>query len=269
VSGVPAFQPGEQDILFIRSNGEDGCALVLCEYGRYRVLEGGVYNPHGFPVRAVDKNNIIARGAPPMAFRQFSYPAPKFDDLMRNPAVQEMLKKQGMSEADARARYESEAPKQITLSAEIPETGAQSMDAAGKVKPTLQRQPRLKQLDDKPQLQQQPGATGQLQRQVTPSTAQIDPKGAVATTRDDLPEGPLAVEAFVERAQAMLNAATRKPADIKSFDLAAQIRVAGPILRQPAAADPGAAPSQEMSPADRAEMEALQKQDFNPVLKRQ
>ena len=40
VSKVPLFQVGDEDLLFVSGNGEDGCPLVLCEWGRYRILGG-------------------------------------------------------------------------------------------------------------------------------------------------------------------------------------------------------------------------------------
>jgi hypothetical protein len=52
-SEVPIFQVGDQDILFVRGNGESGCPLVDCADGRYRILDGAVYDGHGSPVQDV------------------------------------------------------------------------------------------------------------------------------------------------------------------------------------------------------------------------
>ncbi len=49
------FQPGDEDVLFVRSNGEDGCAVVMCEFGRYRIFKEAVYEAHGSPVTRVGK----------------------------------------------------------------------------------------------------------------------------------------------------------------------------------------------------------------------
>lgn len=115
VSGVPLLQPGEQDLLFVRNNGEKGCPLVDCERGRFRILKDAVYNTHGAPVRSVSEARIVARGAPPEEFRRFRYPAPQFDELIKNPEVKRKLKEQNISPDDARKRYESEAPKEIEV----------------------------------------------------------------------------------------------------------------------------------------------------------
>ncbi len=227
VSGVPLFQPGEEDLLFVSGNGEKNCPLVLCEWGRFRVYKGGVYNNHGFPVRAVSKTNVIARGMPPKEFLTFRYPAPKFDDLIKNEEVQRLMKQQTMSAADMRKRYESEAPKQIELSRDIPA-------AAGK---------------------DAPGASS------TGSTA-------IATTPEGLPEGPMAVEEFTEAVKRVLAKTTRKPAPVKSINPAAPIRVAPAKDRTPKLVEAPAAPPAPQTAAEKAELEALKKQDFNPVLKK-
>lgn len=278
-NGVPTFEAGDRDILFVSGNGSEGsCPLVQCEYGRFRVHENGVFNTKGAPVRAVLGSNVIARGVPPRAFRTFSYPAPAFDDLMRNPEVKEMLSKQGMSMDEARARYEKEAPKQITLMADTPDsTGKPDSAGDATVKPGVKRLQRIpreqiqpRQLD-KGALQQQ--GDRQLQTQPTlkkaPVVTQIDPRLAIATTPDDLPEGPMAIEEFVQHVRAVLEKTKRKPADIASINLDAKIRVAGPVMRQPVSAIEERAVVPEMTDADKKEVEMLQKQDFNPVLKRQ
>ena len=115
VAGVPQFQPGDEDLLFVSSNGESDCPLVMCEWGRYRVLRGGVYNNHGFPVRAIRQTHAIARGAPPKELLTLRYPAPRFDDLIKNAEVRAIMKRRNMSVADMRKQYDTEAPKQIEL----------------------------------------------------------------------------------------------------------------------------------------------------------
>lgn len=124
VSGVPLFQPGEKDVLFVRGNGEQGCPLVDCEYGRFRILDNAVYNTHGSPVRAIGKADAIARGLPPTQFRSFRYPAPDFDALFSNPEAAAALKAQGLTPEQAKARYQSEAPKEIVLQTVFPVASA-------------------------------------------------------------------------------------------------------------------------------------------------
>ncbi len=65
VSGTPRFQLKEQDVLFVRGNGAEGCPLVTCQYGRFRVLRGGVYDAFGVAVQAIVDQGVIARGDDP------------------------------------------------------------------------------------------------------------------------------------------------------------------------------------------------------------
>ena len=119
IGGVPRFQLGDEDFLFVASNGEMGCPLVLCEGGRYRILNGRTYNYQGVPVRTINRTHLIASGKPISQFRTFSYPVPEFDDLLRNPEVQrladELRDKSGISLQELRERYSKEAPRKITI----------------------------------------------------------------------------------------------------------------------------------------------------------
>jgi hypothetical protein len=117
VEGVPAFSPGDEDIMFVKGNGEAGCPLVQCEFGRYRVLNGAVYEAHGSPVLGISDGRIATGGAGPAALEAVSYPAPTFDDLMKNPAAAAQIKRMGMTMEQARARYNAEAPKTIVARA--------------------------------------------------------------------------------------------------------------------------------------------------------
>ena len=115
VGGVPKFMVGDEDILFVAENGERGCALVMCEFGRFRVLDDMVYESHGSPVTRMTLKSIIAIGIGPAELQKFSFPAPAFDELIKNPSAQRILKEMGLSEAEARRRYAAEAPKEIQL----------------------------------------------------------------------------------------------------------------------------------------------------------
>jgi len=116
--GVPQFQAGEEDILFLVGNGEQGCPLVMCEFGRFRVLDDTVYEAHGTPVVSVDSGRIRAEGKTPEAFQKFSYPAPEFDELLKRPEFSEAVSRSRMSLDAARARYEAEVPKVVELQLE-------------------------------------------------------------------------------------------------------------------------------------------------------
>lgn len=116
VEGVPKFEVGDQDILFVANNGSSGCALVMCEFGRFRVLANSVYGTHGEPVLSATAGRLtFGSGYGPAAFQVFRYPAPSFDDMMKNPAFAAALRSSGMSAATARARYQAQAPKAIEV----------------------------------------------------------------------------------------------------------------------------------------------------------
>ncbi len=115
VGGVPKFMVGDEDILFIAENGEGGCALVMCEFGRFRVLDGQVYEAHGSPVLKMSVRRISTDGFGPPELQKFAFPAPAFDELMKNPSAQLALKKLGMTIEEARQKYNAEAPAQISM----------------------------------------------------------------------------------------------------------------------------------------------------------
>ncbi len=76
VEGVPMFQPGDEDVLFVRSNGEDGCAVVMCEFGRYRIFKEAVYEAHGSPVTRVGKGRITTEATGPTSSMTSPSPRP-------------------------------------------------------------------------------------------------------------------------------------------------------------------------------------------------
>ena len=115
VEGVPVFEVGDQDILFIADNGmASGCGLAMCEFGRFRVSGGQVYATHGERVLSVTNGQIaVSNGFGPAEFQTVSYPAPSFDDMMKNPAFAASVP--NSFGVDARALYDSSAPKTITI----------------------------------------------------------------------------------------------------------------------------------------------------------
>jgi hypothetical protein len=232
VSGVPVFEKGNQDLLFVRSNGEQGCPLVGCEWGRFRILNGAVYNTHGSPVRGLKESHIIARGLPPTEFQKFSYPAPTFDHLAKNPEMQRLLQAKGMSLAEARKRYESEAPKQIEVRMVYPEMKTRTTPdqlAAVESKPSSLTVPRT--------------AT-----EIAPTAAGLDQ--------------------FVAVIKDAISKSSRAPVALKSIDPKAQVvlKLSGP---QAAPVPPEAKVEASAStPEEAAEMKALKAQDFNPVIRK-
>ncbi|MDP1699008.1 MAG: hypothetical protein Q8L45_14690 [Xanthomonadaceae bacterium] len=131
VSGVPIIQAGDQDLFFVGDTSDASCPLVYCERGRFRILDDRVYDTFGSPVRSVSKATVLSRGTPPKAFRSVRFPAPTFDQLMKNPAVAEQLKTERMSIDVARRRYEAEAPKFVEFAGTFTRPKS-SADAQGK-----------------------------------------------------------------------------------------------------------------------------------------
>lgn len=114
-SHVPVFQPGDEDILFVRNGGDKGCALAGCMDGRFRLLNGLVHDGNGVPVRAIESGRVIAAGEVPAELRTVRYPRPDFDQLMKRPEAREALARQGLSIAEARRLYETQAPAMVEM----------------------------------------------------------------------------------------------------------------------------------------------------------
>lgn len=229
VDGVPLFQPGDRDVLFVAGNGERGCALALCEYGRYRLLGDSVFNTHGSPVRAIVKDGAIARGQPPRELTVYRYPAPTFDDLVKNPVVQAELRRQGLSADEARRRYEAEAPKILELATPFEAKG----DPGG--------------VDG--------GAD---------AVAAGDDASLAA-----LPAGPVSVDSFLAKVGEITARTSVRPVAFRNADPDAEIvltrlvpaRAGTPRPRRPLLL-------RRPSPADVAEAREVAAQDGDPVLKR-
>lgn len=122
--GVPMFQLGDQDILFVSNNGmtpgpSGSCALVGCELGRYRIVDGAVYNAGGAAVTGIRKGKIVTGGLGPEKVLELTVPAPKFDDMLKKPEFVASFRLMGMSVSEARSRYEAEAPKTVTIRQEM------------------------------------------------------------------------------------------------------------------------------------------------------
>ena len=241
VSGVPLFQKGEEDILFVKTNGEESdCPLVKCEFGRYRVSKGQIFNAHGKPVGGIKGNNAIARGSSTPDFNTFSYPAPKFDDLIKNPQVKAMLAERGMSAQQARAEYAKSAPKTITLYADVP--------SAGRGNDSANRDP----LEEK---------------------AKQGTKGKIGAPklRKEIGKGAMSKAEFFSKVRALGKKAKRRPNVVKNARKGGRMSLKKPgFKRTVRAPQPPKAPGlkRQASAADEAEVKALRGQNFNPVLKR-
>lgn len=286
LSGVPFFEEGEEDILFVRHAGQEGCPLVLCEYGRFRVYQGGVYNTHGSPVRAIIDDNAIARGRPLEEFLRVRFPAPTFDGLMRNPEARALLKQMDLSEEEARRRYEQEAPKTIELVAAFPEPLAESgadAETETPVRPIIPDQ-RLRRLDDiKPQregaLQQQQPGQPQIQPDST-APVRIDPSIAarrvlsrpaiaIAQGEREIPEGPLAIEEFEAAIVRVIQNAQRAPVEIRPIDVDAPFTAKPFTLTQPRMIEsPPPMIDRGASKQEQEELRRFNQKDGDPVIRR-
>jgi hypothetical protein len=129
-SNVPVFQTGDEDILFVQNNGANDCPLVGCIEGRFRVLNGALYDGTGTPVQGLDASRIVARGTPPAELSKVRYPAPTFGELMNNPEVRDIIRKHGLTVNEAQRRYEAQAPATIEMATSIGSESAGS-DSAG------------------------------------------------------------------------------------------------------------------------------------------
>lgn len=58
IPGVPMFDVGDRDILFIRGNGTQIAPLVGWEQGRYRIVQGMVYSDAGEEVWLTDRAKV-------------------------------------------------------------------------------------------------------------------------------------------------------------------------------------------------------------------
>jgi hypothetical protein len=230
VSGVPLFQEGERDLLFVTGNGEKGCPLVACEWGRYRVYEHGVYNTKGSPVRAVVDGMAIARGVAPEKLRTFSFQAPTFDGLLQNREVRELLKKREESMDELREIYETSAPKRIEVYTEV--TDLNSWGDAHR-KQSKKR-----------------------------STTMNQDVGAASMEEPEIPEGPMAEEEFLGIVKELSKQTRRKPEPVRSIDPDAPIYVE--MARQMKPHEPPRR-KQDIS-ASKQELEVLRESNFNPVL---
>ncbi len=121
VTSAPQFARGQTDVLFIGGEDENGCPLVQCVEGRFRIEDERVYNGWGVPLVDAEKH-LVFGGKPRFDLNVMDVPRPEFDAVLRRPEVTRILKEKGISTDEQlkqlRAEYEREAPAsyQIKLS---------------------------------------------------------------------------------------------------------------------------------------------------------
>ncbi len=264
VSGVPQFQPGDQDLLFMSNNGSETCPLVMCEYGRFRVSRERVYNGEGEPVRAVLNGVAVARGAPPAELATFSYPAPKFDDLIKNPEVARAMKQQGLSVDVARKRYEAGAPKTIQINAIIPPEAAnaegsdtmkaeETRNTETTTVPKSELPKATMPKTTKPEVSKRPDILARPEAEV------------VGAETKPLPEGAMALTEFMSNVQRVIATTKRQPTEIASIDPNAKVKLRRMVFSTPVVLSPGKLP-QPAGPDDATERQRYDANGQNPVL---
>lgn len=114
----PTFARGQTDVLFVQGGRIEGCQLVDCIEGRYRVHENQVFNGWGVPVVEASKRLVIG-GRPRFELNVMEVPRPSFDELLLNPDVEQRIKKvmkrRSLSLDELREVYDQEAPKFSTI----------------------------------------------------------------------------------------------------------------------------------------------------------
>jgi len=178
LSNSPQFQAKETDIVLVSGNGSESCPLVNCQDGRFRVTRGGVFNSHGVPVKALTKEGVIARGNTDKSFLSFSYPAPTFEDLLKQPEAKARLEKLGLSRAEAKRKFEAEAPKEIIVKRVVVKKDKQAEQEAEK----------------------------------------NNDGRAIISSEEPLQEGPIAMEEFMEHIVKLSNSVGSPSQTIRSLD---------------------------------------------------
>jgi hypothetical protein len=64
LSSYPEFDKGDTDILFISGNSEYACPLVHCAEGRFRIINGYVFNESGQTILDIQSKKEIGYGKP-------------------------------------------------------------------------------------------------------------------------------------------------------------------------------------------------------------
>lgn len=226
LNGVPMFNVGETGVFFIASNGEKGCPLVHCEWGRFRIYQNAAYSTHGTPIVSVDKLRVTARGAAPDALTTVRFPQPSFDAIMANPVVKARFAQLGMTYAEAKARYEREAPKEV-----IYRTAVATVTGSGEP------------VNEKP-----PPELGPVKM---PGAGPLAAPGLNGLARGlSARGGAISDKLFLSAIAKAASAARRPPSPVLSINLPADYMM--PAIA-PTTPKPETAPKRKMSPAEAAE----------------
>lgn len=116
-SVVPNFAPGDEDILFVAKNGTSMCPLVVCPHGRFRILDGGVYQGFATPVVGAFDDRITTKGPDHPKLIAQRFPAPSFEELYKQPQIKEFYEKldPAIPYEELKKAYETHAPSQVIM----------------------------------------------------------------------------------------------------------------------------------------------------------
>ncbi len=235
VVGVPMFSPGDQDILMIQGNGTSDCPLVDCEDGRLRIFRDQVYDAHGRAVVGYEEGRLRHGDQVEAELLKVRFPAPAFDELMRNPEVARQVRAMGR-EADIdelRRRYAQEAPRSIEHETGAPARERQRNSLVG------EEGIQVRMVEPEPR-ERTAVALDQVRRWLVEEIRRA-PEGAAGTRVVSVdPDTPF---------KASTLAASRPP------------RVRPEVLQR-------ARQRGDESAEERREREAVERQEFNPVIRR-
>jgi len=74
VPGLPSFQVGDREILFVRKNGKSICPLIGWGQGRLRIVRGQVFDDTGFQVW-ISPDGQLVRGDQRVDTKMFGHPS--------------------------------------------------------------------------------------------------------------------------------------------------------------------------------------------------
>jgi hypothetical protein len=228
---APLFNVGHEDVLFISENGQSDCPLVNCEHGRFRVYRGGVYTNRAIPVTRISDAHVVTGVTPEPALLTISFPRPEFAELLKNPEVAELVKQMAPKDiAELKKRYEAEAPAHVEIT-RVPEEPSQDTDEVA------------------------------TEEQPTPILPDLQPA--------PIEQRAMTIDAFVQALREIIP--TLSPRDrplVTSVDPNQPFVVQTPQVGSPQAETVGPISPPVETDEERAEREILERQNFDPVIKR-
>lgn len=102
VDQLPKFNIGDEDVLFVGKNGESECPLVECANGRFRVVDGMMYNEYGQQLVQDEKGEVkLGRSEDRSEFNTFAVGDKVFTRKKHKPSNKDSAE-QGVGEPAAK-----------------------------------------------------------------------------------------------------------------------------------------------------------------------